>query len=338
MAEESSIPELQVCDAHMHCWDQHEKVSKFNNHILGDCGTYLPEDYRKDIQYSAGTLKLRSCVHVEAFPTDQVQETRWIDSLKSAQFPLGAIVANANISLQKENDKSTSMQVEGMEALEDVLARHKATSGLVRGIRWVLNHEPNWPQVHRGDYFKDPQFRAGYQKLAEHGLSYDLQCNPHQLKDAAEFLKDFPEVPVCLNHVGCLKLESPGKDWLQSSAGQVWHEGMKAIAALPHVFCKLSMLCYTVPGWWKTDDGKERAKEVVLATIAIFGDNRCMFASNFPAEDESCRAELYSNFKWMVKDLSPEVQEGLFFRNAERFYKIDVSEDVREPSEKKLCA
>jgi len=40
--------------------------------------------------------------------------TRWIDSLKSAQFPVGAIVANANISLQKENEKSTSMQAEGM--------------------------------------------------------------------------------------------------------------------------------------------------------------------------------------------------------------------------------
>merc|ERR1711953_1478270 len=73
--------ELEVCDAHMHCWDQHEKVSKFNNHILGDCGSYLPDDYRKDLLYTPGTLKLRSCVHVEAFPTDQVEETRWLDSL-----------------------------------------------------------------------------------------------------------------------------------------------------------------------------------------------------------------------------------------------------------------
>ena len=64
----------------------------------------------EDLQYTAGTLKLRSSVHVEAFPTDQVEETRWIASLNSAEFPVGAIIANANISLQKENEKSSSTQ------------------------------------------------------------------------------------------------------------------------------------------------------------------------------------------------------------------------------------
>lgn len=318
--------ELQVCDAHMHCWDQLEKVTKFNNQILGDCGTYLPEDYRRDLLYTEGTLTLRSCVHVEAFPTDQVEETRWIDSLKSSDFPVCAIVANANISLQKENEKSTSMQAEGMEALENVLARHKATSGLLRGIRWVLNYDPHWPQVHRNDYFTDPLFRDGYKKLQEHGLSYDLQLNPHQMKAAAEFFKDFPDVPVCLNHVGCLKLaDDVGLD---SEIAALWREGMRSLAALPWVYCKLSMLAYSIPGWWKSPEGKEKAKQVVLETIEIFGVDRCMFASNFPAEDEPCRKDLYANFKWMVKDFTAEQQEALFYRNAERFYKIDGSEEA----------
>jgi len=149
---QTATEELVICDAHMHVWDQLETVSKFNNHILGDCGTYLPQDYRKDLQCP----KLRACVHVEAFPTNLVEETRWVDSLKSSEFPLGAIVANANISLQKEGPNSRSMQEEGMDALVDVLKRHKETSTLVRGIRWVLNYEPNWPQVYRNDYFTDP--------------------------------------------------------------------------------------------------------------------------------------------------------------------------------------
>merc|ERR1711972_239665 len=162
------------------------------------------------------------------------------------------------------------------------------------------------------------------------GLSFDLQANPHQLVDAATFLKDFPNVPVVLNHVASLKLE--GDADLDSDTGKVWREGMKALAALPHVYCKLSMLAYTVPGWWKTDEGKEKAKRVVRETIDMFGAERCMFASNFPAEDEPCRKELYANFKSMVQDLSAEVQEGLFFRNAERFYKIEYAEE--EPAAK----
>jgi len=190
----------------------------------------------------------------------------------------------------------------------------------------VLNHEPNWPQTYRGDYWQDPQFREGYKKLEEYGLSYDLQCNPHQLKDAAAFMKDFPGIPVALNHVGCLKLEGElalDNNWLTSEAGKVWHEGMTALAELPYVYCKLSMLQYTLGEWWKSDQGKEIAKQVVRQTIQIFGAERCMFASNFPAESEPGRAALYGNFKWMVQDMSCEEQDGLFFRNAERFYKIE---------------
>lgn len=323
MAAESASPEpiseLAVCDSHIHCWDQLEKVSKFNNHVLGDCGSYLPEDYLKDMGH--GNIKLQSCVHVEAFPTDQVQETKWIDSLASSVFPLMAIVANANLSLQKENAKSRSTQAEGMEALEDVLKRHKETSGRLRGIRWVLNHEPNWPQTYRGDYWTDPQFAAGYAKLEQYGLSFDLQCNPHQLKDAANFLKGFPNTPVVLNHVGCLKLEGEAAE--QERALGVWREGMRAIASLPHVHCKLSMLSYTLPNYWMTSEGKSKAKQVVRESIEFFGPERCMFASNFPAEPEgACRELTYACFRDWVSDFPADVQEGLFRTNAERFYRI----------------
>ena len=56
-----------------------------------------------------------------------------------------------------------------MAALEEVLGKHKATSRRYVGIRWVVNHEPSWPQVYRGDYFKDPQFREGFLRLMKGG-------------------------------------------------------------------------------------------------------------------------------------------------------------------------
>jgi len=179
--------------------------------------------------------------------------------------------------------------------------------------------------VHRGDYFADPQFRAGFQKLQEYGLSYDLQCNPHQLKDAAAFFKDFPEVPVVLDHLGSLLLTGDAEE--QARSLEVWRDGMSSLAALPHVYCKLSMLAYTLPEWWTSEQGKAKAKAVVRETIEIFGADRCMFASNFPAEPAGVgRAELYGNFKVMVADLTWEAQEGLFYKNAERFYRIKVPE------------
>lgn len=184
----------------------------------------------------------------------------------------------------------------------------------------VLNHVPSWPQVHRGDYFTDPLFRQGFETLRGHGLRFDLQVNPHQLRDAATFLEDFKDVPVCLDHVGCLKLEGDAAEI--SRRWDEWQEGMQALAALPNIFCKLSMLAYTIPEWWTTDEGKALARDVVLKTIDIFGSDRCMFASNFPAEPQGCRADLFQNFQVMVQDFSAEIQDGLFFKNAERFYGI----------------
>mmetsp|Transcript_33745 Transcript_33745/g.68025 ORF Transcript_33745/g.68025 Transcript_33745/m.68025 type:complete len:88 (+) Transcript_33745:106-369(+) len=87
------------------------------------------------------------------------------------------------------------------------------------------------------------------------------------------------------------------------------------------------MLAYTVPDWWTTPEGKAEAKSVVRETISIFGDERCMFASNFPAEPAGVgREQLYANFSAMVEDLSQEQRDGLFYMHAEKFYRIVVPE------------
>ena len=46
-----------------------------NNHILGEAGVYLPADYAADME----GIPLRGCVHVEAFPTDQLLEVTWLE-------------------------------------------------------------------------------------------------------------------------------------------------------------------------------------------------------------------------------------------------------------------
>ena len=208
----------------------------------------------------------------------------------------------------------------------------QSASSRVVSIRWVLNHEPSWPQVHRGDYVTtDPEFKKGFAKLHEHGLNFDLQTNPHQLKDTAAFLAGFPDTKVVVNHIGCLKL--PG-DGLVTTAGdaqekedevmKVWREGMAAMAALPQVYCKLSMLHYTLPFWWNSEEKKAKVKAIVLELIAMFGANRCMFASNYPADrvPEGTLKQHYDGFVWMVDELSFEDKKALFHDTAAEFYRI----------------
>ena len=119
--------------------------------------------------------------------------------------------------------------------------------------------------------------------LEEFGLAFDLQTNPHQLEPTAAFLRGFPNVPVVVDHVGCLKL--PGDPEGDAAAMATWEGGMRAMAAAhANVYVKLSMLDYTFPGWWADEGGRAKAKALVRQTIDIFGADRCMFASNFPVD------------------------------------------------------
>lgn len=320
-----------ICDPHMHQWDTVGETGRpNNNHILGDVGCYVAEHYAD--QFSA--LNVTAAVHVEAFPTNQVAETTFVMDLINGGSPIRGIVANANISMQDEGPASTSEQKPGMNELQKVLEGHVAEAGpsqggYLKGIRWVLNYEPSWPQVHRGDYFTDSQFASGFQLLAQHKLSFDLQCNPHQLVQAATFFSAHPDVPVIINHVGCLKLSDEyGRSSLTSSddkeALETWRAGMKAMAALPHVYVKLSMLSYSVKDFWKNEQAITKVGELVHEIVNLFTPSRCMFASNFPVDGfDGCTPDtLYSIFMKWAEPFTAKEQQALFHTTATLVYRL----------------
>ena len=129
----------------------------------------------------------------------------------------------------------------------------------------------------------DETFAANFPLLEQHGLSFDLQCNPHQLADAAAFLAKHPGIPVVLDHIGSLRLHR-GSAEDDAKIMSVWKEGIAALAALPHVHVKLSMVGYSVPGWQADAAKEEQVKAAFRYCIDQFGTERCMFASNFPVD------------------------------------------------------
>ena len=74
-----------------------------------------------------------------------------------------------------------------------------AENPLVRGIRQIINYEPSWPRNEQlGDLLSNARWREGYAKLENHSLSFDLQLNPHQFKDAVSLVEKHPETPVII--------------------------------------------------------------------------------------------------------------------------------------------
>ena len=297
--------DLPIVDAHQHFWDAErhyypwlcdEPPVPFR---YGDYRAlprrYLPEDYLADC---AGHRVVKT-VHVEAEwdPADPVGETRWLEALAARHGVPDAIVAQARL------DRAD---------VADVLAA-QAACPRVRGVRHKPRAAASPAEVVHGapGSMGDPAWRAGYALLARHALSFDLQTPSWHLGEAAELARAFPGTPIILNHTGL-----PAD---RSAAGlAAWRLGMERLAAEPNAAVKISGLGQPPRRWTA-----EANRSIVLDTIAIFGVDRCLFASNFPVDRLVGELDtIFGAFKAIVGGFPRANQVKLFHDNAIRFYRL----------------
>ena len=296
----------QIIDAHVH-W--YRKDNPYKDRKDRD---YLPDHYLKD----AAGYDVIGIVHIEAHwdPKDRVGETRWVRSLAddgSDHGLLKGIVGEADLA---------------SDNVERELEGHVADRG-ARAIRHIVNHLPgrhaNWwaaqgykaepAWVVNEDYLENSEFLANFPKLARYGLGFDYMGFPNHLKPMAKLARDNPCVTVYLEHTGMPYDHTP-------EGVAVWREGMRALAAAPNAVCKISGLGHTVPKWTE-----ESIRPYVLEAIDIFGIDRCMFASNFPADGAfSTMRALWDAFFSIAETFTAEERDKLFAANAIRHYRLAV--------------
>lgn len=295
---------VTLVDAHHHLWDLARNYYPWlSDHpepfFLGPYDAlkrnYLPDDYRRD----AAGHNVVGTVHVEAEwdRADQVGETRWLSSqAQAAGFPT-AIVAHAWFHTDN--------------AAEVIAAQ--AAFPLVRGIRSkpVTAASPDAMAPGQPGSMQDPRWLKGFALLERHGLSWDLRVPFWHLPEAAEVARAFPRTPIVLNHTGF--------PWDRSEAGlQAWRAAMEVLAREPNVHLKVSEFGLKDRPWDYEDN-----RRVVLDAIAIFGIERCMFASNFPVAGLRVGYdELVRSMARMLAHLSEEDRDRFFRGNATAFYRL----------------
>jgi len=313
----------RIVDPHHHFFDTEKNLFQSFIKSLG-LGAFLPAEYLKDV----GSVPIVKTVHVEAMPDDGASEAAWIESLASAgACNVAGIVASVELAA---------------DGAESEILKVIAASPRVRGVRWILNYDgpfdgmkanPTWPRV-AADFLRDAKcaakFEAGFGLLSKYGLSFDLQCNPCQLMAAAALLARHPDIPVVIDHLGTPK-SLMTDEVVDAKKVAEWREGMTAMAALPHVHVKCSMLGYVVPGWHVNAEKEAFLRSLVREVIQLFGARRCMFASNwhvnaavsdFGGDTGPSMSQLYTSFQMWVADLPELEQEQLFAATAEQFYRI----------------
>jgi predicted TIM-barrel fold metal-dependent hydrolase len=286
--------DFPIADAHQHFWDP-----RVNYHPwlcdatpiafrYGDYAAlrrpYLPADYFADARGHAVVKTVY--VETEWDPSDPLGETAWVERLRrETGFP-AVMVAQAWL------DRDDAAAVLERQAAFDFVRgiRHKPPRGAMREARW----------------------RAGYARLARHGLRFDLQAPWTELADAAALSRDYPDTQVVLNHAGL-----PADRSAAGIAG--WKSALRMLAACPNAAIKISGL--GVPGArWTAQSNRE----IVLSAIEIFGTARAMVASNFPV-DSLCASfdEIYAGFHAIAKDFGALEQRALFHDNAVRIYAME---------------
>jgi predicted TIM-barrel fold metal-dependent hydrolase len=157
----------------------------------------------------------------------------------------------------------------------------------------------------------DPAWRKGYALLERFGLSYDLQTPWWHLDAAAELAADFPRTLMIINHTGL-----PSDRSTEGLAG--WRRALERVAAQPNVAIKISGLGRAGLPWTLAANGA-----IIRDTIAIFGIERCMFASNFPVDSlAGTFDDIYGGFLAAVADCPAAEQRKLFHDNAVRLYRL----------------
>jgi predicted TIM-barrel fold metal-dependent hydrolase len=293
----------QFIDAHHHLWDLQAVhypwlMARGEKRFFGD-PTAIQKNYLvADLLAESPHKKPAASVHIQvgAAPEQSLQETRWLH--QQDDYPQ-AVVAFADLTAKN---------------LVSVLDAQQAFPR-VRGIRQIVGRHAEEDRRHGGASLPvNPAWVAGLKLLAARGLSFDLQMIPPQMPTLLAALSQVPELKVALCHCG-----SP---WDQSEAGLAsWRKGLRQLAQLPNVVCKVSGL-----GMFNRNWKVAQLQPLVLDVIDIFSPQRVMFGSNFPV-DKLYRSygQYWQAYSHIIAPFSPSERTAMLVNTAAGFYSIQLS-------------
>ncbi len=310
-------PDLPICDPHHHLWRRPD-----NSYLLDDFLRDASDGHRvvSSVAVECGAM-YRETGPAELRP---VGETEFLEGIAvensragNATAVAAAIVAYADLGLG-----------DGVAA---VLETHlQASPTRLRGIRYSTMWDASdaFRSVPRASLLRDATVRKGFARLQPLGLSFDAWLYHPQLPELVELAREFPEVPIILDHIGGPLGLGPYKG-RRDEVFQAWSADITALASCPNVVLKLGGVGSLRSGYdWHTRsaDSAELAEAMrpyFEHCIEKFGAGRCMFESNFPVDRVSYSyAAIWDTFKIMSRNYSEAERRALFHDTAVRVYRL----------------
>lgn len=172
------------------------------------------------------------------------------------------------------------------------------------GVRHITQDEPD------DDFIVQPDILRGLKVLEKHRVPFDLLFYVKHLRHAVTVARAVPELPLVIDH-----LAKPG---IKDRRLDDWLPHLKAAAACPNAYCKLSGMV-TEADWrlWQADD----LKPYVQAALDCFGPSRCMFGSDWPVcELAASYEQVYQALGDALGPISVSERQAIFGGTAVGFY------------------
>jgi predicted TIM-barrel fold metal-dependent hydrolase len=288
-----------IVDCNVHLWDQGRNPVFWltDRTLVRDLiGNYdsLPDVYTlDDYERETAGFDVRGIVWSDAGAADPVAAAEWVQRQHPERGLVTAIVSLGDPA------------ADDFGALIDRLRRIP----LARSVRVRFAEALTGGPQPESTLLAHPAVMAHLTLMARHDLVATIEATSDQLGVVTRIARELPELKIVVDHFG----------WPTdlSAAGRRTHlDRLREVAASPNVATRLDALG-TIFGAWTTDG----IRPWLLATVALFGPDRCMLGSDLPIERLRSGFEpLYRAYDDIFAGQTARDRELLLRATAERWY------------------
>lgn len=262
-------------------------------------------------QISYPWLQNAPAINRNFLPADFVEATRKSNVGKIVFMESGAVIEDSRKEIAWVIEQAAlDPRIKGIVAKGrilpggaiDPLVEELIATGWVKGIRGATDV----------DLLASSDFVRAMDLLAANDLSFDLLIRPTQFQAAAEAIGKAENTVFILDHLGNPDIK--GNDF------ESWKKGIDELAKRPNVNCKISGLITKAGPDWTV----EKLKPYVYHTIERFGFDRIVYGGDWPVVLLAGSYHSWSRaFEKLTRSFSKEELHRLYYRNADRIYRLE---------------
>lgn len=280
-----------IIDTHQHAWDLDRVAYPWLTPEYGPIArTYLPSELEPQLKLAGVTATVmvqsaNSYADTE-YMFEQAEQYPWIIGVVGWAPLLYPDVAGRALERYARNPR-------------------------FRGIRHLIHNEAN-PR-----WLLQERVIESLKLLAARGLTFDVVATLPEHMECIPILSErIPNLRMVIDHLG--QPPVPTRE-----LGR-WGDDLKAAAANPNVYGKISGLGTTTGNWegWTADD----IKPYVHYALATFGADRCMCGGDWPVSVlAGGYVKAWTAYRTILGELAPAEQAAVFSQTALRFYGLQLS-------------